>query len=446
MATAVLPPGPKGKPLVGLLPQFRRDAPEFLLKVAREYGDIAHFNLGKQNMYFVNTPEYVQDVLVTHSGKFMKSPIMQRSKVLLGEGLLTSEKQFHLRQRRLAQPAFHRQRIAGYAATIVECAQRTSAGWKDGETHDISQDMMRLTLAIVAKTLFSADVEKDAPEIGQALTDVLGLFNMLMIPFTDLIQKLPLPSVRRFKRARDFLDKTIYGIIDERRRTGADHGDLLSMLLLAQDEQGDGGSMTDTQVRDEAMTLFLAGHETTANALTWTWYLLSQQPEVEARMRKELQTVLAGRTPAFEDIPDLSYTEMVFAESMRLYPPAWGVSRLALENYSAGGYEIPKGSIVIMSPYVMHRNPKYFPEPDRFMPERWTPEFKETRPKFAYFPFGGGPRMCIGERFAWTEGILVLATIAQNWHLKLDPTQQVAHRAQITLRTRHGMRMTPTRP
>jgi cytochrome P450 len=374
----------------------------------------------------------------------MKSPIMQRAKVLLGEGLLTSEKQFHLRQRRLAQPAFHRQRIAGYAATLVECAQRTSAGWKDGETRDISEDMMRLTLAVVARTLFSADVEKEAPEIGQALTDVLGLFNMLMIPFTDLIQKLPLPSVRRFKRARDFLDKTIYGIIDERRRTGADHGDLLSMLLFAQDEQGDGGSMTDTQVRDEAMTLFLAGHETTANALTWTWYLLSQHPEVEARMRQELQRVLAGRTPAFEDIPNLSYTEMVFAESMRLYPPAWGVSRLVLEDYSAGGYEIPKGSIVIMSPYVMHRNPKYFPDPERFMPERWTPEFKETRPKFAYFPFGGGPRMCIGERFAWTEGILVLATIAQTWHLKLDPTQHVAHRAQITLRTRHGMRMTPT--
>jgi cytochrome P450 len=441
MATAVLPPGPKGKPLIGLFPEFRKDPPAFLLDVAQRHGDIAYFKLGPQHMYLLNKPEYVQDVLVTQSSKFMKSRIMQRAKVLLGEGLLTSEGQVHLRQRRLAQPAFHRQRIAGYAATMVQCARRTAGKWTDGETRDISEDMMRLTLAVVAQTLFGADVDSDANEIGQALTDVLGMFNLMLIPFADLLQKLPLPSMRRFERARSFLDKTIYDIVNERRKTDEDRGDLLSMLLLAQDEQGDGGSMTDTQVRDEALTLFLAGHETTANALTWSWYLLSQHPEVEARMRAELQTVLEGRAPTFDDLPQLRYTEMIFAESMRLYPPAWAISRLVTEDHFAADYRIPAGSIVMMSPYVMHRNPKYFPEPERFDPQRWTPEARETRPKFSYFPFGGGPRVCIGERFAWTEGVLVLATIAQNWHMRLEPGHRVAHHAQITLRTRYGMRM-----
>ncbi len=441
MATAVLPPGPKGRPIFGMFPEFRRDPPLFLLNVAKQHGDIAYFKLGSQHFYLLNRPDYVQDVLVTNNSKFQKSRIMQRAKVLLGEGLLTSEGQFHLRQRRLAQPAFHRQRIAGYAATMVECAKRAQVRWTNGETRDISEEMMRLTLAIVAQTLFGAEVENDADEIGQAMTDVLGMFNMMMIPFTEFLQKMPLPSMRRFERARGLLDKKIYTIINERRESGDDRGDLLSMLLLAQDEQGDGGSMTDTQVRDEALTLFLAGHETTANALTWTWYLLSQHPEVERRLHEELQSVLAGRSPAFDDLPQLRYTEMVFAESMRLYPPAWAVSRLAMQDYDTGDYLIPAGSICLMSPYVMHRKPEYFPDPERFDPERWTPEAKDRRPKFSYFPFGGGPRICIGERFAWTEGILLLATIAQKWKMRLEPGQRVAHRAQITLRTRYGMRM-----
>jgi cytochrome P450 len=424
-----------------MFPEFRKDPPLFLLKVAREYGDIAFFKLGPQNFYLLNRPEYVQDVLVTHNSKFQKSRIMQRSKVLLGEGLLTSEGQFHLRQRRLAQPAFHRQRIAGYAATMVECGERAGARWTNGETRDVSEEMMRLTLAIVAQTLFGAEVEQDADEIGQAMTDVLGMFNMMLIPFTEFLQKMPLPAMRRFERARSFLDKKIYTIINERRESGDDRGDLLSMLLLAQDEQGDGGSMTDTQVRDEALTIFLAGHETTANALTWTWYLLSQHPDVERRLHKELRSVLGGRSPAFDDFPQLRYTEMVFAESMRLYPPAWAMSRLAMEDYEVGDYHIPAGSICMLSPYVMHRSPEYFPDPERFDPERWALEAKDSRPKFSYFPFGGGPRLCIGERFAWTEGILLLATLAQKWRMCLEPGHRVAHRAQITLRTKYGMRM-----
>lgn len=441
MATAVLPPGPKGSSLFGVFPEFRKDPPLFLLNVARHYGDVAFFKMGSQKFYLLNRPEFVQDVLVTHNGKFQKSRIMQRAKVLLGEGLLTSEGQFHLRQRRLVQPAFHRQRIAGYAAAMVECAERSAARWTAGETRDISEEMMRLTLAIVARTLFGAEVEEDADEIGRAMTDVLGMFNMMLIPFTEFLQKMPLPSMRRFERARAFLDKKIYSIINERRQSGDDRGDLLSMLLLAQDEQGDGASMIDTQVRDEALTLFMAGHETTANALTWTWYLLSQHPDVERRLHEELRSVLAGGAPGFDNLPQLRYTEMVFAESMRLYPPAWALSRLAMQDHEIAGYHIPAGSLCMLSPYVMHRNPKYFPDPERFDPERWTQEAKDRRPKFSYFPFGGGPRMCIGERFAWTEGVLLLATIGQRWRMRLEPAQRVAHRAQITLRTRYGMRM-----
>ncbi|MEP6535356.1 MAG: cytochrome P450 [Bryobacteraceae bacterium] len=441
MAAAVLPPGPKGRPFVGVFAGFRKDPPLFLLNVARQYGDVAFFTMGRQEFYLLNRPEYVQDILVTHSGKFQKSRIMQRSKILLGEGLLTSEGQLHLRQRRLVQPAFHRQRIAGYAAAMVEAAGRAAGRWTDGETRDISEEMMRLTLTIVAETLFGATVEEDADEIGRAITDVLGMFNMMLIPFTEFLQKMPLPSMRRFERARSFLDRKIYSIINERRESGDDRGDLLSMLLLAQDEQGDGGSMTDTQVRDEALTLFMAGHETTANALTWTWYLLSQNPEAEERLHEELRTVLSGRAPVFDDLPRLAYTEMVFAESMRLYPPAWAVSRLAMRDHDVAGYHMPAGCLCLMSPFVMHRNPEFFPDPERFDPERWTPEAKEQRPKFSYYPFGGGPRICIGERFAWTEGVLLLAAIAQKWQMRLDPEQQVAHRAQITLRTRYGMRM-----
>ncbi len=441
MATAVLPPGPKGSPLFGVFPEFRKDPPLFLLNVARHHGDVAFFKMGSQKFYLLNRPEFVQDVLVTHNGKFQKSRIMQRAKVLLGEGLLTSEGQFHLRQRRLVQPAFHRQRIAGYAAAMVECAERSAARWTSGETRDISEEMMRLTLAIVAQTLFGAEVEEDADEIGRAMTDVLGMFNMMLIPFTEFLQKMPLPSMRRFERARAFLDRKIYSILNERRQSGDDRGDLLSMLLLAQDEQGDGGGMTDTQVRDEALTLFMAGHETTANALTWTWYLLSQHPDVERRLHEELRSVLAGGAPGFDNLPQLRYTEMVFAESMRLYPPAWALSRLAMQDHEIAGYHIPAGSLCMLSPYVMHRNPEYFPDPERFDPERWTPDAKDRRPKFSYFPFGGGPRMCIGERFAWTEGVLLLATIGQRWRMRLEPAQRVAHRAQITLRTRYGMRM-----
>ena len=414
------------------------------MRMAAEYGDLVYFKLGAQDVFLLSHPDFVRDVLVTRQSNFTKSRMLQRARILLGDGLLTSEGEFHLRQRRLMQPAFHRERLAGYANVMTECAARTRGRWQPGVTLDISQEMMRLTLAVVGRTLFSADVESEAGEIGGALTTVLNMFNMLMLPFSEYLEKLPLPAIRRFDKARARLDETIYGMIRERRASGEDRGDLLSMLLLAQDPEDtrrEAGGMTDLQIRDEALTLFLAGHETTANLLTWTWYLLSDNPDCEAKLHEELARVLAEREPRFDDLPELRYTEMVLAEAMRLYPPAWAIGRMAKEAFDIGGVEIPAKSICIVSPYVVHHDPRYYPDPARFDPERWTVESKESRPKFSYFPFGGGARVCIGERFAWMEGVLVLATLAQQWRLRLEPYQKVEPLPLITLRTKYGMRM-----
>jgi cytochrome P450 len=360
----------------------------------------------------------------------------------LGEGLLTSEDDFHRRQRRLAQPAFHRNRIASYADVMTQYALRTSEGWRDASQLDMSEEMMRLTLAIVAKTLFDADVEEEANEIGEALTTIISLFNAMLFPFSEVLEKLPLPQNKRFKRAKKRLNETIYRIIDERRRSGEDRGDLLSMLLFSQDEEGT-GSMTDEQVRDEVMTLFLAGHETTANALVWTWYLLSQHEEAEARLHAEVDEVLRERArPLVDDVPRLRYTEMVLTESMRLYPPAWAIGRLAVKETEIEGYRIAPGSLVLMSQYVTHRDPRYYTDPTRFDPERWTAEARESRPQFTYFPFGAGARRCIGESFAWMEGVLLIATLARHWRMRHVPTHIVEIQPLITLRPKHGMLMT----
>lgn len=425
--------------MLGVLPEFRKNAPQFLQKVARAHGDLVHFRLGPQNAYVISNPEWIKDILITNQTNFTKSRMLERAKVLLGEGLLTSEAEFHKRQRRLVQPAFHRDRLIGYGAAMAECAAQCRDRWSAGERFDVSREMNRLTLAIVARTLFSADVSSEADEIGSALTEVLGLFEMVLMPFSEWIEKLPLPSVRRFEKARARLDQTIYRMIAERRASGEDKGDLLSMLLLAQDE--DASTMTDKQVRDEALTLFLAGHETTANALTWTWYLLSQNPEAEARFHAEIDRVLGARLPTFDDLAQLKYVEMVFAESMRLFPPAWGIGRRPLQAYRIGDYEIPARTVMLMSPYVVHRDPRWYPEPEKFDPDRFLPENAAGRPKFSYFPFGGGARVCIGERFAWMEGVLLLATLGAKWKLRLVPGHRVETRALITLRAKYGMEM-----
>jgi cytochrome P450 len=440
-----VPPGPRGKPLIGNLLDFRRNPPEFLLNAANQYGEVVYLTFGPQKVFLVNSPELIKDVLVTNPKNFIKSRGLQMAKRFLGEGLLTSEGEFHRRQRRLAQPAFHRQRIANYAEVMVNHSAKLRDGWRDGETIDVSQEMMRLTLGIVGKTLFDAEVESEASEIGEALTAIMKMFERITNPFAAIIARLPLPSNARMDRARKRLDETIYRIINERRQSHVDRGDLLSMLLLAQDEEGDGTGMTDRQVRDEALTLFLAGHETTANALTWTWYLLSQNPEVEAKFHEEIDARLGGRLPTFADVPNLLYTEKVFAESMRLYPPAWTLGRQVLNDYPLGDYVAPKGSILLMSPYVMHHTARFYPQPFHFDPERWTSEAREGRPKFSYFPFGGGPRVCIGEQFAWMEGILLLAAIAQHWRLHLAKEQIVKAQPMVTLRPKYGMKMVPER-
>lgn len=428
-----------GNFLFGTLREFRKDPPTFLAKIAREHGDFVALRLGRQNVFLASDPDIIRDVLVTHQTKFKKSRILERARVLLGDGLLTAEGEHHKRQRRLVQPAFHRDRLAGYSSAMVHCAAASRERWKAGAPLDVFKEMMRLTLAIVGRTLFSADVESEADEIGVALAQVFDLFEVILLPFSEYLEKLPLPAVRRFRRARARLDQTIYRMIAERRASGEDTGDLLSMLLLAQDED-DQRRMTDQQVRDEALTLFIAGHETTANALTWAWYLLSQNPEAEKRFHEEIDSVLGGRLPALEDVPNLRYTGHIFAETLRLYPPAWAIGRKVLEEFQAGPYRVPPDSIILSSPFVVHRDPRWFPEPLAFRPDRWEQE-DSSRPRFAYFPFGGGTRVCIGERFAWMEGVLALATIAQKWRLRLVEGHPVAMQARITLRPRYGMQM-----
>ena len=421
-------------------PMLRRDRIEFLSAQAA-LGDVTTFRMGPARVYFINHPDLVRDVLVVNAHKFIKGRALQRARTLLGDGLLTSEGESHLRQRRMMQPAFHRLRIAEYARAMTEYADKMAASWSDDDVRDIDREMMRLTLQIVAKTLFDANVENDADDVGRSLTTIVEMFNLLLLPFSEVLEKLPFPQSIRFKRARNTLDKIIYKIIDERRASGEDRGDLLSMLLLAQDET-DGSAMTDEQIRDESMTLFLAGHETTANALTWTWYLLSQNPEKEAKFHAEIDAVLAGRIPTIDDVPALKYTEHVIAESMRLYPPAWAVGRYAVEDHELGGYAIPAGSTVLSSQYILHRDPRFWDSPNEFLPERWDAQsVKEAGQKNIYFPFGGGVRRCIGESFAWAEGILLLAGVARKWKLSLVPGQRIETKPMITLRPKFGMRM-----
>lgn len=442
MTKKTQPPTVKAGFFGGHFLKFRRQPTEFLRTLA-DLGDVTFLKLGGKPAYFLNHPDLIRDLLVTSNAKFIKGRALQRSKKLLGEGLLTSEGAAHLRQRRMIAPAFHREKIKTYAEAMTEYAAKMANEWQAGEVRDIDQEMMRLTLQIVGKTLFSANVEDEANEVGEALTAIIEMFNYLLLPFSEVLEKLPFPQSRRFNRSKETLDKVIYGIINERRKSGEDKGDLLSMLLFAQDEEGDGKGMTDKQVRDECLTLFLAGHETTANALTWTFYLLSQNPAKMAKLSAELDSVLPNeKIPTIEDLPNLKYTESILAESMRLFPPAWAIGRLAVEEHEFGGYEVPKGALVLLSPYITHRDSRFWENADEFIPERWEKlSVKEAGNKFIYFPFSKGVRSCIGEGFAWTEGILVIATLLRKWNLKLMPEQQIGLSPLMTLRPKYGMKM-----
>jgi cytochrome P450 len=427
-----------------------RDPLAFFSRLAREHGDLVHVHLAGEHVVLVNDPGHVRDILVTHQRAFHKGRGLERARRLLGQGLLTSEDALHVRQRRLMQPAFHRDRIAAYAGIMTEYADRIQEGWTDGVRIDVAREMTRLTLGIVGKTLFDADVESQAREVGEALTAVLDSFWITMLPFADVLERLPIPVLRRSRRARERLDGIIYGMIAERRRDLRDRGDLLSMLLLAQDDEAEAEAtgavrMSDEQVRDEAMTIFLAGHETTAVALAWTWHLVGGAPDVERKLHAEVDRVLHGRRPTIDDIPALPYLTQVATESMRLYPPAWIVGRRAVEDYPIDGYVLPARTVVLFSPYLLHRDARRFPDPDRFLPERWTPEFKAALPPFAYVPFGGGARRCIGESFAWMELVLAIASIARRWRLEAVPGHPVVPQPLVTLRLKHGLQMTPRR-
>ena len=436
------PPGPKGLPLLGNMLEFRRDLLRYYLEWSRDYGDIVSLNLAGWPVVLLNNPDYAEYVLVRNHRNFIKFPLFFRKvRAIFGQGLLTSEGEFWHRQRRLAAPAFHAQRVAGYGDAMVRDAERMLATWRASERRDVHADMMALTLRIAAKALFNAEVEKDIADIGQAFNAVadeiaVRIRRPILIP-----DAIPLPGNIRYLRGVRRIDRLVDAIIKERQADGGDRGDLLSMLMLARDDEGQ--PMTTQQLRDEVITLLLAGHETTALALSWTWYLLAQHPEVDAKLAAELRDVLGGRAPTVSDLPRLRYAEQVVNESMRIYPPAWGFGREALADCEIGGYAIPAGTTVIVSPWVSHRNPRYFEDPTAFRPERWDNDFAATLPRFAYIPFGGGPRICIGNRFAMMEAVLVLATVAQRFRMELRNDRPVVPLPSVTLRPKDGVWIKP---
>lgn len=450
-----LAPGPRARYPGEFMRALGRDPLGFLGGLQRAHGDVARFRAGGREFVLLGHPDMVREVLVTEQRRYARGYRYRALKLLLGEGLLTSEGAFHLRQRRLVQPAFHRERLAHYAAAMGAAAERWSDRWaalsaagaRTGApaTLDVADEMGKLALAIVSATLFGNDVTREADAVARALDVALHSATPAFAALGKWAVHLPIPAARRFRRARADLDAVIYRLIDERRRGGGDGRDLLSLLLHATDagdEDGGPARMTDLQLRDEAMTLFLAGHETTANALAWTWYLLAQHPTVAERLRASLDEALGGRTPTMDDVPRLGYARQVLSEAMRLYPPAYAIGRVALEDVAFGGFRVRARSGVLLSQWLVHRDARWWPDPERFDPERWAPGAGADRHRFAYFPFGAGTRICIGEQFAWTEALLVLATLAPRWRLALAPGARVEPEPIITLRPRGGLPMT----
>ena len=438
--SVALPSGPHARGLLGDMPAFRRDPLDYLLRCAQEYGDVVALRFGPRRVFLLNNPDDIEEALVTQHRSLSKGPALRRSTPLFGNGLLTSEGDFWRRQRKLAQPAFHRDRIADYARVMVEETEQRIAGWQDGETLDIHHEMMQLTMPIALKTLFGSALEQPA-RVSQALEMAQNNFARWIHYITMLPAWAPTPSVPGLARAIRDLDAIVYKLIAERRASGEDRGDLLSMLLRVQDEE-DGATMTDKQLRDEVLTLFLAGHDTTALTLTWALYLIARHPQAEAKARGELQASLGYRVPTAADRPNLKYVEQVIQETMRLYPPAWTIGRSVVQACAIGSRQYEEGSTLIMSQWVVHHDARWFADPNAFMPERWEGDFAKTLPRFAYFPFGGGPRVCIGNTFALMETTLILAAILQRWRPELVPDQTIALHPAVTLRPRDGIQMT----
>ncbi len=437
------PPGPRHD-LFGLTlaRRLQTERLEYPLELARTYGDFVHARLGPQRLYFANHPDLVKEVLVTRAKSFGKLPrIIKALRDVDGNGLVLSEGDFWLRQRRLVQPAFSPKRFDGYARTIVDCARQAVDSWSPGAEINVPFEMRRLTLAIVSRTLFGADISGSEDALGAA-TETIS--EIVTVQAGRLIQWpiwVPTAENRRKRTAIAVVDRVIRRIIRERRASGEDRGDLLSMLLAAVDEEGDGTGMTDEQARDESITLFNAGHDTTASSFTCTWYLLATHPDVATRVLEEVRTVLQGRAATYADLPALAYTTRVVKESMRLYPPTWAlIPRVATQQVTIGGYELPKGAWVNIYPWVLHRDPRFFPEPERFDPDRFAPEPVETIPQHAYIPFGAGPHVCIGNTFATMEMVLALATIVPRCRFTLPAAHPpVVPDALIAIRPRDGL-------
>jgi cytochrome P450 len=434
------PKGPRFPPLLGSVVAYAKDPLAFIEDCAwGGYGDVTYLNFLRQPTYVLNLPEHIEHVLVTRQRNYIKDKLQRvLLREFLGTGLLASEGDFWLRQRRLMQPPFHRQRLAAYGQVISEHSQRVLATWRDGERRDISADMMGLTLSIVVRCLFGLEVEdRAASGVGPALARVIDHFTKLQ---TLIVPGwVPTPENLGYRAALRELYRIVDGIIHQRRQAGGDMGDLLSMLLQVQDE--DGSRMSDQQIRDEALTLMLAGHETTAITLTFCWDLLARHPEAEAALHQELASVLGGRAPTVEDLPALPFTEGVVRESLRLFPPAWSLSRESVEEDELAGWHIPAGAAVWVNPWTVHRDPRFYEEPLAFRPERWADGLERRLPRFAWFPFGGGPRLCIGQSFAMMEARLALATLARDFRLERTSEDEVKLLPSITLRPKHGLPM-----
>ena len=440
MPTLLRPPGPKDRGLIGNFPMGTKDPLGTFTAWAHSFGDIFHYRFLHRHIYFLNHPDLIKEVLVAQAPNFRKGDAVRVNRRIFGNGLLSNEGASWLEHRRLIQPTFHRTRMDTYAATMVSYTQRMFETWNPGEVRDIHEDMMHLTLEIVCMALFNIEVATYGDRIAVALNTLMQLSAGGRILLPEFLRRIPTPTNRRYDRATQDLDDVVYSIIRNRQDTPqAGSHDLLSALLAARYE--DGSSMSLQQLRDEVMTLLLAGHETTAVSLSWIWLLLSQNPDAEHQLWSEIETVLGGRPPRVDDVPKLCFTERVVKEAMRLYPPAWAIVRTTVNATELGGYTLPVGSTAIMSQWVTHRDPRFYDEPEQFRPDRWLDERSKSLPRFAYFPFGGGPRICIGASFAMTEAVLVLATIAQKWQLQLASSTAPLPVPGITLRPRGGVKV-----
>ncbi len=439
MPSSTNPPGPKGHFLLGSLPDLGKDLLGFFTSCARDYGDIVSFRLANRQAYLISHPTDIETVMTQPTGFVKHSFFWRHVRAIFGNGLLTSTGSLWLQERKVIKPAFHKDRLDGYGQTMTSLTAEAVGAWPKGTTIDIHEEMMKLTANIVATTLFGADVHQDLDEVGRALDQALREIRGRIRRPIVIPDAIPLPSNLRYKRAVAKLDDLVRSIMDQHDKKKETRDDLLTLLREARDVEGH--RLPYQQIRDEIITLFLAGHETTAIALSWIWYLLSRHPDIESKLERELHDVLGGRLPSFADLPHLSFCEKIVREAMRLYPPVYVIGREATEDCLIGGYHIPRGATVFMSQWVVHHDPRFFPDPDSFMPDRWNAEFLESLPPYTFFPFGGGPRLCIGQAFAMMEATLLLATIAQRLRLILEPGHPVQVQHSMTLRPKFGMRM-----